>query len=87
LRLGIQGAAILGQRQGVLSGVVAVICFTRAAEQLGAARAALFSALVPDSAILMGIPIAGEWPDLGQLLGLGLVPLGLLVAMGVMRRA
>lgn len=73
--------------QGVLSGVVAVICFTRAAENLGAARAALFPALVPASAILMGIPIAGEWPNLAQLLGLGLVSLGLLVAMGVLRRA
>ncbi len=73
--------------QGVLSGVVAVICFTRAAENLGAARAALFPALVPASGILMGIPIAGEWPNLAQFLGLGLVSLGLLVAMGVLRRA
>jgi drug/metabolite transporter (DMT)-like permease len=72
--------------QGVLSGVVAVICFTRAAENLGAARAALFPALVPASAILMGIPIAGEWPNLAQLAGLGLTSLGLLVAMGVLRR-
>lgn len=72
--------------QGVLSGVVAVICFTRAAEQLGAARAALFPALVPASAILLGIPLAAEWPDGMQLLGLGLVSLGLLVAMGVLRR-
>jgi drug/metabolite transporter (DMT)-like permease len=72
--------------QGVLSGVVAVICFTRAAENLGAARAALFPALVPASAILMGIPIAGEWPNFGQWLGLGLTSLGLLVAMGVLRR-
>jgi drug/metabolite transporter (DMT)-like permease len=73
--------------QGLLSGVVAVICFTRAAENLGAARAALFPALVPASAILMGIPIAGEWPNLAQLVGLGLVSLGLLVAMGVLRRS
>jgi drug/metabolite transporter (DMT)-like permease len=72
--------------QGVLSGVVAVICFTRAAEQLGAARAALFPALVPASAILLGIPLAGEWPGGVQLLGLGLVSFGLLVAMGVLRR-
>jgi drug/metabolite transporter (DMT)-like permease len=72
--------------QGALSGVVAVICFTRAAEQLGAARAALFPALVPASAILLGIPLAGEWPGGVQLLGLGLVSLGLLVAMGLLRR-
>ncbi len=72
--------------QGVLSGVVAVICFTRAAENLGAARAALFPAMVPAAAIVMGIPIAGEWPNAAQLLGLGLVSAGLLVAMGVIRR-
>jgi drug/metabolite transporter (DMT)-like permease len=71
--------------QGVLSGVVAVILFTRAAELLGPARAAIFPALVPAAAILIGIPVTGEWPNGWQLGGLTLVSLGLLTALGVLR--
>lgn len=71
--------------QGVLSGVVAVVLFSRAAETIGAARAAIFPALVPPAAILIGIPVTGEWPTLLQVCGLAVVFLGLLVAMGVVR--
>ena len=71
--------------QGVLSGVVAVILYTRAAELLGPAKAAIFPALVPAVAILIGIPVTGEWPNLLQAAGLGVVSLGLLVAIGVFK--
>jgi len=67
--------------QGVLAGVVAVVCFTRAAELLGAARAGIFPALVPAATILIGIPVTGEWPTPPQLTGLMLVSIGLLMAM------
>lgn len=70
--------------QGLLTGVVAVLCFTRASEYVGAARAAVFPALVPAVAILIGIPITGELPNLTQLAGLLLVTLGLLAAIGVL---
>ncbi len=76
-------AATLGQQvviHGVLSGVVAVFAFGRAVELLGPPRAATFPALVPAVAILVGIPLTGEWPLPVQLLGLGLVTLGLLVS-------
>jgi drug/metabolite transporter (DMT)-like permease len=69
--------------QGVLSGVVAVIAYTRAAELLGPARAAIFPALVPAAAIIIGIPVTGEIPTIVQLSGLALVSFGLLVAIGV----
>lgn len=69
--------------QGVLSGVVAVIAFSRAAQLIGAARAALFPALVPAVAIVLGVPIAGEIPTALQLAGLGVVSVGLLIALGV----
>jgi drug/metabolite transporter (DMT)-like permease len=71
--------------QGVLSGVVAVIAYTRAAALLGPARAAVFPAMVPAVAILLGIPLAGEWPTLLQMAGLALVSAGLLVAIGVVK--
>ena len=72
--------------QGVLAGVVAVICFTRAAELLGAARAGIFPALVPAATILIGIPVTGEWPTAAQTAGLLLVSLGLLMAMALRPR-
>jgi drug/metabolite transporter (DMT)-like permease len=69
--------------QGVLTGVVSVIAFTRAVGLIGASRAAIFPALVPAAAILIGIPVAGEWPTVLQWSGLALVSTGLLVAVGV----
>jgi drug/metabolite transporter (DMT)-like permease len=71
--------------QGVLSGVVAVIAYTRAAELLGPAKAAVFPALVPAAAMIIGIPVTGEVPTAFQLGGLALVSFGLLVAIGVLR--
>lgn len=70
--------------QGVLSGVVAVIAFTKAAALLGTARAAVFPAIVPAVAILLGVPIAGEIPTSLQLAGVGVVTLSLLIALGVL---
>lgn len=69
--------------QGVLSGVVAVIAFSRVVQILGAGRAAVFPALVPAIAILVGIPITGEFPNGIQLAGLALASTGLLVAIGM----
>lgn len=71
--------------QGVFTGVVAVVFFTRAAELAGAARAGIFPALVPAATILIGIPVTGEWPTVSQLVGLGLVSLGLMAAVGMRR--
>jgi len=70
--------------QGVLSGVVAVIAFTTAVKWLGASRAAAFPAMVPVTAILIGIPVAGEWPTALQLGGLALVVAGLTLAVGLL---
>lgn len=67
--------------QGVLAGVVAVVCFTRAAELISAARAGIFPALVPAATILIGIPVTGEWPNAPQWTGLMLVSFGLLLAV------
>lgn len=71
--------------QGVLSGVVAVIAYTRTVQLLGAARAAIFPALVPAVAILIGIPVTGEVPTSLQVIGLAVVTLGLFVTMGMVR--
>jgi drug/metabolite transporter (DMT)-like permease len=69
--------------QGALSGVVAVLAFTTAVKWLGASRAAAFPAMVPVTATLIGIPVAGEIPTLLQAAGLGVVVAGLTLAVGV----
>ncbi len=69
--------------QGVLAGVVAVFAYSSAVMLLGASRAAVFPALVPGAATLIGIPLTGEWPTALQWLGIVVVTLGLATAMGV----
>jgi drug/metabolite transporter (DMT)-like permease len=71
--------------QGVLTGVISVIAFTTAARLIGPARAAIFPALVPAAAMIIGIPVAGEIPTAIQIGGLALVSLGLLVAISVIK--
>jgi drug/metabolite transporter (DMT)-like permease len=63
--------------QGMLSGVVAVLAFTRAVQLLGPGKAALFPALVPATAVLIGIPVAGEIPAAIQVGGIALATIGL----------
>jgi drug/metabolite transporter (DMT)-like permease len=69
--------------QGALSGVVAVLAFSQAARLLGPGRAAVFPAAVPALAILMGVPLAGEWPSALQMVGLGIVSAGLALTAGL----
>ena len=72
--------------QGGVVGVLAVYAFARAVALLGAARAAMAPAVVPALAVVFGIPVAGEWPEPAQWLGLGVVMAGLPLAMGLLRR-
>ena len=67
--------------QGLLTGILSLIVFGRAIQILGAGRATLFPALVPGSAVLLGIPVVGEWPTVLQIGGLALVTLGLVFSL------
>ena len=71
---------------GVLSGVLAIVAFGQAVRLLGAARGALFPALVPAATLVAGIPISGEVPGPLEWTGAGLATLGLSVAMGAFSR-
>ena len=71
--------------QGVFSQVLAMLAFSQAVKLLGGGRSATFPALVPATAILLGIPVAGEWPNGSQIVGLVIVSLGLLLSIGVIR--
>lgn len=65
---------------GLLSGVVALFAFSRAAEYLGPGRASLFPALAPAIAILLGIPISNIYPTPLQIVGLAVLSFGLIFA-------
>lgn len=67
--------------QGVLGGMIALFAFSRAVQDLGAGRAALFPTLAPAIAILAGIPLDGGVPTALQSAGLLILSLGMLIAV------
>jgi len=72
--------------QGVFSGVLAVVTFSKAVELLGASTAAIFPAVVPAFTLVIGIPITGEVPSLVEWIGAIVTCVGLAVAVGVVHR-
>lgn len=77
-------SALLWQQivvQGLLSGVVALFAFSRAALCLGTRRAAIFPALSPAIALGLGMPFSGPLPDTAQYLGVLLVLAGFVIAL------
>ncbi|QFU16662.1 DMT family transporter [Microvirga thermotolerans] len=71
--------------QGVLGGCLATVAIAKAVSRLGAGEAALFPALVPSGALLLAIPLLGEWPSLLEVLGIATCTLGLLTAFDLVR--
>ncbi len=69
--------------QGLFAAILALLLYTRAVALLGAARGALFAAFVPGTAVVLAYPLLGERPSLEELVGLLLVSLGMVVALGV----
>jgi drug/metabolite transporter (DMT)-like permease len=67
---------VLAAVQGVLSGAAATYMFTRAVVLLGAARAAVFPALVPPLTLLTGFIFLGNIPTAMQIVGLVIVLIG-----------
>jgi drug/metabolite transporter (DMT)-like permease len=62
--------------QGALAGAGSIYLFTRAVVLLGAARAVLFTSLVPPFTLLIGYLALGEVPSVSQLVGLVIVVIG-----------
>src|SRR5229473_1136954 len=67
--------------QGALAGAGTVYTYAKAVQILGAARAAIFPALIPGLATLMGWPVLGHIPTLTEAIGLTLAIVGLLVTV------
>ena len=72
--------------QGPLTGIIALLTYNRAIAILGATRASAFTALLPLSALVLAIPVVGEWPTTGNALGAVLAGLGVLLATTLARR-
>ena len=81
LRLGWSENALQILIQGVFAGPLAVFLFTRAVALLGGGRAAVFPALVPGFALLIGYVMLGETPSAIQLVGFAIVLVGFRFAM------
>lgn len=67
---------------GLLVGIAAIVAFTEAVDRLGAPRAAMFPAIVPAVALIVGIPLTGEVPSAMQWVGLAVVTGGLMLGTG-----
>jgi drug/metabolite transporter (DMT)-like permease len=67
--------------QGLLAGVLPIFLFARAVMLLGAGRAAVFPALVPGFALVIGFTVLGIVPSLPQLIGLVVVLIGFRFAL------
>ena len=71
--------------QGLFAGILALLFYTRAVAILGAARGALFAALVPGLAVLLAFPLLGESPSALELVGVVAVTVGMVLALGLLR--
>lgn len=73
--------------QGILSGVVALVCYGGAVARLGASRAAVLTAFAPALAALIAIPVLGEIPTSLTIAGMVLAVLGIALGSGVLKFA
>src|SRR6218665_3310388 len=67
--------------QGVCAAIVAMLFSAKAVRRLGAPRAAIFGALTPAFAVLIGIPALGEIPGGVGLAGIALVMAGVVLVV------
>jgi drug/metabolite transporter (DMT)-like permease len=77
-------SAIVGQTffQGVMVSIISLAAYSRAVSLIGASLAASFSSLVPVLAMLAAIPLLGEIPGTGDVLGILIITTGVFLASG-----
>jgi drug/metabolite transporter (DMT)-like permease len=80
--VGLQEVLLQGVFQGVLIGAVSIFIYSRAVASLGAAETALFTTAVPCVTSLAAIPLLSELPSGLVLAGVGVVTVGMIVAIG-----
>jgi drug/metabolite transporter (DMT)-like permease len=75
-----------GVVQGIGVAILGLYFYAEAVRRLGAPRAAVFGALTPGLAALLGIPLLGEIPSPATVIGIVLVTLGVMLVGGVLSR-
>ncbi len=71
--------------QGILSGVVALVCYGAAVARLGASRAVVITALAPPLAALIAVPVLGEVPGIPAIAGIIAAVAGVVLASGAVK--
>jgi drug/metabolite transporter (DMT)-like permease len=74
---------VQGVVQGVLTAVVSLVLYSFGVARLGASSAGAFVAFGPVIAALLAIAILGEWPKLGDWIGIAVITVGVALASGV----
>lgn len=69
--------------QGVFTAVLALLFFSKSVNLIGASKGAVFGALVPAIALLLSIPVLNETPSIIEVIGVLIVSLGMLYALGL----
>ncbi|WP_097106265.1 DMT family transporter [Hoeflea halophila] len=67
--------------QGAIGGGLAIVAFASSIRLLGSGLAGLFPALVPPLAVILAIPLARQWPNGLQILGVVIASAGLIVSL------
>lgn len=67
--------------QGICNAILAMFFYAEAVRRLGAARAAIFGALTPALAVLLAMPLLGEFPSAVALAGIALVMAGVVLVV------
>lgn len=67
--------------QGIGVAILGMYFYTQAIRRLGAPRAAIFGALAPAFAVLLGMPVLGEYPATVTLIGIAMVMAGVLMVV------
>ncbi|WP_020593868.1 DMT family transporter [Kiloniella laminariae] len=71
--------------QGIGSALLALLFYTKAVSLLGAARGAVFAALVPGIAVLLAYPVLGESLSPLEFAGVCVVTVGMVGALGFIK--
>ncbi|NBI51211.1 DMT family transporter [Photobacterium alginatilyticum] len=74
-----------GVYQGVLVAILALYCYAKCVSILGAAKGALFSALVPPVSILLSLTFLDESITINEVMGSIVVGVGTLLALGIVK--
>lgn len=68
--------------QGIFVSIVSLYAFARAVAILGASLGASFASLVPVLAMLLAIPLLGEWPRTSDYIGIAAITFGVFLSSG-----